>query len=68
MKNIKEDKKTNQEEKFKGKEDEDFDLQWEDLRAFFALYTYNEEDKVRLEVRVLLDLPIIYQNLHPLYL
>ena len=35
-------------EKLKGKEDEDFDQWWEDLRAFFALYKYNEEDKVRL--------------------
>ena len=35
-------------EKFKGKEDEDFDLWWEDLRSFFALYKLNEEDKVRL--------------------
>ena len=35
-------------DKFKGKYDEDFDLQWEDLRAFFALYKFNEEDKLRL--------------------
>ena len=35
-------------DKFKGKDDEDFDLWWEDLRAFFALYKFNEEDKLRL--------------------
>ena len=35
-------------EKFKGKDDEDFDLWREDLRAFFALYKFNEEDKLRL--------------------
>ena len=34
-------------EKFKGTEDEDFDLWWEDLRAFI-MSIYNEEDKVRL--------------------
>ena len=33
---------------FKGKDNEDFDLWWEDLRAFFALYKFNEEDKLRL--------------------
>ena len=35
-------------EKFQGKDDEDFDLRWEDFRAFFSLYNFNEEDKVLL--------------------
>ena len=35
-------------EKFKGKDNEDFDLLWEDLRAFFAPYKFNDEDKLRL--------------------
>ena len=35
-------------EKFQGKYDEDFDIWWEDLRAFFSLYNFNEEDKVLL--------------------
>ena len=33
-------------EKFQGNADEDFDLWCEDLRAFFALYNFNEEDQV----------------------
>ena len=35
-------------EKFQGKNDEDFDLWWENLRALFALYNFNEEDKLLL--------------------
>ena len=35
-------------EKFQGKDDEDFDLWWEDIRAFFALYQINEDENVRL--------------------
>ena len=34
---------------FQGKDDEDFDPWWEEIRAFFALYQINVEDKVRLE-------------------
>ena len=35
-------------EKFKGGADEDYDVWWEDLQAFFALHTYSENDKIRL--------------------
>ena len=35
-------------EKFKGGTDEDYDIWWEDLQAFFELYSFTEEDKVHL--------------------
>ena len=35
-------------EKFKGSADEDYDVWWEDLQAFFALNSYSEKDKIRL--------------------
>ena len=34
--------------KFNGGEDEDYDVWWEDLLAFFELYTFTEKDKIRL--------------------
>ena len=35
-------------DKFKGGEDEDYDVWWEDLQAFFALYSFNENEKIKL--------------------
>ena len=34
--------------KFLGAEDEDYDVWWEDLQAFFQLYTFPEEEKIKL--------------------
>ena len=34
--------------KFNGGEDDDYDVWWEDLKAFFALHNYSENDKIRL--------------------
>ena len=34
--------------KFLGGENEDYDVWWEDLQAFFQLYTLSEEDKIKL--------------------
>ena len=34
--------------KFLGAENEDYDVWWEDLQAFFQLYTFSEEDKKNL--------------------
>ena len=33
---------------FNGSENEDYDFWWENLCAFFDLYPFSEEDKVRL--------------------
>ncbi len=35
-------------EKFKGKDDEDYDTWCADLHAFFKFYDFSEEDEVRL--------------------
>ena len=34
--------------KFLGAEDEDYDVWWEDLQVFFQLYTFPEEEKIKL--------------------
>ena len=34
--------------KFLGAENEDYDVWWEDLQAFFQLYTFSEEEKKNL--------------------
>ena len=35
-------------DKFKGGEEEDYDVWWEDLQAFFALHSFNESEKIKL--------------------
>ena len=35
-------------DKFNGGEDEDYDVWWEDLQAFFVLYSFNENEKIKL--------------------